>query len=471
MGFRTRILIALLALLPLSIAAKWVGWGDSAVCLLSAGAILPLAVWLSTATEEIALSLGPTVGALLNALFGNAAELIITLTALRAGLVEIVKASITGTVMANLLLALGLAMTAGGIGRREQRFAPVVARVNGSAMTLALVAILLPSLAALSSGQSSAGDGIPGSASESFSIFVAWVLLAVYGLTLVFSLGTHRSLYDVAEVDLGTSSGTASGTASGASSGTAFGTASGACIDGDPNSRGSNSSGASIAAGAAVAGDGGSVEDGIGARGSGEAGLAAERPAPHQGELKPPLLPWLAVLLGATAGLTVASEQFVGVIETVSEGLGLSAVFTGVVLLPLLSGFSEYVSAVSMARRNKMDLSVSVVLGATLLVALLVVPVLVLSGPLLGHPIDLRFDLYELIAIVTAVALSNLVSLDGRSDWLEGVLLLAAYVILAAGFFYAAPPIATAAIATAPIATAPIATAAIATAPAAPLLP
>jgi Ca2+:H+ antiporter len=461
MGFRTRILIALLALLPLSIAAKWVGWGDSAVCLLSAGAILPLAVWLSTATEEIALSLGPTVGALLNALFGNAAELIITLTALRAGLVEIVKASITGTVMANLLLALGLAMTAGGIGRREQRFAPVVARVNGSAMTLALVAILLPSLAALSSGQSSAGDGIPGSASESFSIFVAWVLLAVYGLTLVFSLGTHRSLYDVAEVDLGTSSGTASGTASGASSGTAFGTASGACIDGDPNSRGSNSSGASIAAGAAVAGDGGSVEDGIGARGSGEAGLDAERPAPHQGELKPPLLPWLAVLLGATAGLTVASEQFVGVIETVSEGLGLSAVFTGVVLLPLLSGFSEYVSAVSMARRNKMDLSVSVVLGATLLVALLVVPVLVLSGPLLGHPIDLRFDLYELIAIVTAVALSNLVSLDGRSDWLEGVLLLAAYVILAAGFFYAAPP----------IATAPIATAAIATAPAAPLLP
>jgi Ca2+:H+ antiporter len=457
MGFRTRILIALLALLPLSIAAKWVGWGDSAVCLLSAGAILPLAVWLSTATEEIALSLGPTVGALLNALFGNAAELIITLTALRAGLVEIVKASITGTVMANLLLALGLAMTAGGIGRREQRFAPVVARVNGSAMTLALVAILLPSLAALSSGQSSAGDGIPGSASESFSIFVAWVLLAVYGLTLVFSLGTHRSLYDVAEVDLGTSSGASSGTAFG----TAFGTSSGACIDGDPNSRGSNSSGASIAAGAAVAGDGGSVEDGIGARGSGEAGLDAERPAPHQGELKPPLLPWLAVLLGATAGLTVASEQFVGVIETVSEGLGLSAVFTGVVLLPLLSGFSEYVSAVSMARRNKMDLSVSVVLGATLLVALLVVPVLVLSGPLLGHPIDLRFDLYELIAIVTAVALSNLVSLDGRSDWLEGVLLLAAYVILAAGFFYAAPP----------IATAPIATAAIATAPAAPLLP
>jgi Ca2+:H+ antiporter len=372
MGLRNLFAFGLLALVPLSLLADRLGWGATAVCLLSAGAILPLALWLSTATEAISISLGPTVGALLNAVFGNAAELIITLTALRAGLVEIVKASITGTVMANLLLALGLAMAAGGIGRKEQRFAPVVARVNGSAMTLALVAIVLPSLAALSSGQGSGGDGIPGSGSESFSIFVSWVLLAVYGLTLVFSLGTHRSLYDVAEVEL-----------------------------------------------------------------AGDSSAAA---AEHGGGANPPLLPWLAVLLGATAGLTIESELFVGVIETVSEGAGLSAVFTGVVLLPLLSGFSEYVTAVTMARRNKMDLSVSVALGATLLVALLVVPVLVLSGPLLGHPIDLRFDLYELVAIITAVALSNLVSLDGRSDWLEGVLLLAAYAILAAGFFYQASP-------------------------------
>jgi Ca2+:H+ antiporter len=370
MGLRNLISLALLALVPLSLVAERLGWGDVTVCLLSAGAILPLALWLSTATEEISISLGPTVGALLNAVFGNAAELIITLTALRAGLVEIVKASITGTVMANLLLALGLAMATGGIGRKEQRFAPVVARVNGSAMTLALVAIVLPSLAALSSGQGSGGDGVPGSGTESFSIFVAWVLLAVYGLTLVFSLGTHRSLYDVAEVELGPG-------------------------DGDGS-------------------------------------------APHGEAHRPPLLPWLAVLLGATAGLAVESELFVGVIETVTERVGLSAVFTGVVLLPLLSGFSEYVTAVTMARRNKMDLAVSVALGATLLVALLVVPVLVLSGPLLGHPIDLRFDLYELVAIITAVGLSNLVSLDGRSDWLEGVLLVAAYVILAAGFFYEA---------------------------------
>ena len=362
MGLRNRIALALLALVPISIAAERLGWGETAVFFTSAAAILPLAVWLSTATEELSLILGPSVGALLNALFGNATELIIALAALRAGLVDIVKASITGTLMANLLLALGLSMVVGGIGRREQRFQPVVARVNGSAMTLAVIAILIPSLAALSSGQGSGGEGVPGSGTELFSQFVAWILLIVYGLTLLFSLGTHRTLYEVAEVDLGQES-------------------------------------------------------------------SAHRP---------PLLPWLLVLIGSTAALAYESELFVGVVEHVTERVGLSAVFTGVVLLPLLSGFSEYVTAVTMARKDKMDLAVSVALGATLLVALLVVPTLVLTGPLLGHPIDLRFNLYELVAVITAVVVSNLMSLDGRSDWLEGVLLLAAYSILAAGFFFQA---------------------------------
>ncbi len=367
MGLRNRIALALLALVPISIAADRLGWGETAVFWTSAAAILPLAVWLCTATEELSLILGPSIGALLNAVFGNATELIIALVALKAGLVDIVKASITGTVMANLLLALGLSMVVGGVGRAEQRFQPVVARVNGSAMTLAVLAILLPSLAALSSGQGSSGEGIPGSASELFSQFVAWILLIVYGLTLVFSLGTHRTLYDVAEVDL--------------------------------------------PAHAASAGP------------------------------RPPLLPWLLVLIGSTAALAYESELFVGVVEQVTERLGLSAVFTGVVLLPVLSGFSEYVTAVTLARKNKMDLAVSVALGATLLVALLVVPILVLSGPWLGHPIDLRFNLYELVAVVAAVLVSNLVSLDARSDWLEGALLLAAYFILAAGFFFQSAPI------------------------------
>ena len=367
MTLRTKIALGLLVFLPLSIAAETLAWGEGAVFLTSMLAIIPLAIWLSTATEELSITLGPSIGALLNAVFGNATELIIALVALKAGLVEIVKASITGTLMANLLLALGLAMVAGGIGRKEQTFQPVVARVNGSAMTLAVVAILLPSLAALGDG-SAGGDAVIGSSRQSFSVFVAWILLLVYALTLLFSLRTHRTLYEVAEVDL---------------------------------------------------------EDEL-------KGEHAHRP---------PLLPWMAVLVGATAGIAYASELFVGVVEHVTEGVGLSPLFTGVVLLPLLGGAAEYLTAVTMARKNKMDLSVSVALGSTLLVALLVVPILVLVGPLLGHPLDLSFEIYELVAVGTAVVVSNLVTLDGRSDWLEGVLLLAAYLILAAGFYFESAPI------------------------------
>ena len=374
MKLRQIVALLLLLFVPLSALAERLHWGDGAVFVLAVLAILPLAVWLSTATEELSLALGPNIGALLNALFGNATELIIALTALKAGLVVIVKASITGTVMANLLLALGLSMLVGGIGRKEQTFQPVVARVNGSAMTLAVLAILIPSLSSLDPLQSTAGN-------EAFSRFVACLLLLVYGLTLVFSLRTHRSLYEVAQVELGVEGAEAGGVA-------------------------------------------------MDAAGEGEL------------EHRPPLLPWLLVLLAATVGIAYESELFVGVVETVSEGVGLSAMFTGVVLLPLLGGVAEYITAVSMARRNKMDLAVSVALGSTLLVALLVVPVLVLVGPALGHPLDLSFNPYELVAIAMAVLVSNLASLDGRSDWLEGVLLLAAYLILAAGFFFQSPSIA-----------------------------
>lgn len=302
MTFRRVASIGLLAMVPVSVAAEAQHWGDLAVFITSALAILPLAIWLSTATEELSLVFGPSIGALLNAVFGNATELIIALVALKAGLVDIVKASITGTVMANLLLALGLSMLVGGIGRQEQEFKPVVARVNGSAMTLAVLAILIPSVAVLSGGQAA-------ESTEPFGAFVAWVLLGVYALTLLFSLRTHRGLYEVAEADLGE----------------------------DP----------------------------------------AHAPNPWL---------WLTVLVAATVALAYESELFVGVIETVTEGFGLSALFTGVVLLPLLGGTAEYLTAVSMARKNKMDLSVSVALGSTLLVALLVVPALVLIGPLLGHP-------------------------------------------------------------------------------------
>jgi Ca2+:H+ antiporter len=151
---------------------------------------------------------------------------------------------------------------------------------------------------------------------------------------------------------------------------------------------------------------------------------------------KPNLKLWLGVLIAATLGIAFESEIFVGVVEEATAGLGLTPFFTGVILLPLVGGAAEYVTAVNVAIKNNMDLSVSVAMGSSMLVALLVAPLLVLVGLAIGQPMDLSFNLFEVVAVAVAVTVANLISLDGRSNWLEGVLLLANYVILGAAFYF-----------------------------------
>jgi Ca2+:H+ antiporter len=347
---------ALLVFVPVSIAAETLHWGTMPVFVTSALAIIPLAIWLSTATEEVAVVTGPAIGGLLNAVFGNATELIIGLVALKAGLIDIVKASITGTIISNLLLAMGMSMFFGGLRFKEQEFAPIVARVNGSSMTLAVIAVLLPTMAFYSAGQV---ESLP---IRELSITVAGVLMLVYVLTLVFSLKTHSYLYEVGLVEL--------------------------------------------------------EEEG------------------HDPAHKPNLYLWLGVLLASTLAVAYESEMFVGVVEEATKGLGLTPLFTGVILLPLVGGAAEYVTAVGVALKNNMDLSVSVAMGSSLLVALFMGPLLVLAGLFFGQPMDLSFNPFEVVAVGVAVVIANLISLDGKSNWLEGVLLLATYVILAAAFYF-----------------------------------
>lgn len=363
MPTKNLISIGLLIFVPIAIAADKLEWGALTVFGLSAIAIVPLAIWLSTATEEIAVSLGPAIGGLLNAVFGNATELIIAIVALKEGLVDIVKASITGTIVSNLLLVMGLSMFLGGLRYKEQEFKPVVARVNGSTMTLAVIAIVLPATVITTS------NVIEQSAIENLSLFVAAVLIIVYAFTLLFSLKTHSYLYDVSVVEL----------------------------EGD------------------------------------EATAATPEHGEHD---KPNLWLWVGVLVAATVGVAIVSEIFVGAVEEATAGLGLTPLFTGVILLPLVGGAAEYVTAVRVALKNNMDLSVSVAMGSSLLVALLVAPILVIIGYVIGQPMDLNFNLFEVVAVAIAVIIANLISLDGRSNWLEGMLLLATYAILGAAFYF-----------------------------------
>ncbi|MBD3883155.1 calcium/proton exchanger [Phormidium tenue FACHB-886] len=356
MSIKNIISFGLLLFIPISIAAEKLGWGALTVFITSAIAIVPLAIWLSTATEEVAVVAGPSIGGLLNAVFGNATELIIALVALREGLVDIVKASITGTIVSNLLLVMGLSMLLGGLRYKEQEFQPVVARVNGSTMTLAVTALILPALVVSTSGVNELEI-------SEISMAAAAILVLVYILSLVFSLKTHSYLYDVGVADL-----------------------------------------------------------------EGEAAPANEH--------KPNLWFWLGVLAVSTIAVAFESEIFVGAVEEATAGLGLSPLFTGVILLPLVGGAAEYVTAVRVAVKNNMDLAVSVAMGSSLLVALLVAPILILVGRVIGQPMDLNFNLFEVVAVTIAVLLANLISLDGRSNWLEGVLLLATYAILGVAFYY-----------------------------------
>ncbi len=347
----TLVLFSILILVPLSIAAKFLNWGETAIFFTSAAAIAPLSVCLATSTEKIALVTGPTLGGLVNALFGNATELIIAVVALRKGLVNIVEASITGSILGALLLLLGLAMLSGGLRYKEQVFRPIRARVNGISMTLAVTAIAVPSMVINTSNL------VDPLAIHNLSLVVATILIIVYALTLLFSLKTHSYLYQVSHLE------------------------------------------------------------------------AIEEETPN-------LWLWLLALSASTVAVALESELFVSVVESETTRLGLTSLFTGVILLPLISDIAGYVTVIRLARQNKMDLVMATISGDSLLIALFVAPVLVFIGQAIGQPIDLNFNLFQVIAVAIAVAVTNLICFGGRSNWLDGTLLLATYLVLGVAFYY-----------------------------------
>lgn len=356
MSTKNIVLFVLLLFIPVSVAAHFLEWGELIVFITAGLAILPLAAWMGTATEEIAVVVGPSLGGLLNATFGNATELIIALVALNAGLIDVVKASITGSIISNLLLVMGFSMLLGGLRYKEQTFQPIVARVNAASMNLAVIAILMPTAMNYTS------EGINEETLQNLSIAVAVVLILVYALTLLFSMKTHSYLYDV-----------------------------------------------------------------------GVAETEEEEETPHA---KPNMMLWVGVLLVCTLLVAIESEMLVDSLEVATSQLGLTALFTGVILVPIVGNAAEHATAVTVAMKNKMDLSLSVAVGSSMQIALFVAPVLVIAGRILGKPMDLDFKPFELVAVVVSVLIANSISSDGKSNWLEGTLLLAAYTVLGFAFYF-----------------------------------
>ena len=356
---KNTIFLILLLFIPVSIAGHFLDWGATVIFITAAVAIVPLAAYMGEATEEIAVVVGPNLGGLLNATFGNATELILAFIALKEGLVGVVKATITGSIVSNLLLVMGFAMLLGGLKYKEQDFQPTAARLNASSMNLAVIAILLPTAVEYTS------SGIGQTTLQHLSVAVAVVLILVYGLTLLFSMKTHSYLYDV-----------------------------------------------------------------------GVAGIEEEGGSETETKEKVNLPFWIGVLLVVTIGVAVESELLVSSLEEATSELGLTALFTGVILLPIIGNAAEHATAVTVAMKNKMDLSVSVAVGSSMQIALFVAPVLVIAGWVIGQPMDLNFNPFELVAVTVAVLIANSISSDGNSNWLEGSLLLATYAVLGLAFYF-----------------------------------
>jgi Ca2+:H+ antiporter len=346
---RIRFIDALL-IVSLLAAAAWALQASAVpVFLLACVGLIPLAEQMGAATETLAARAGPRVGGLLNATLGNAAELIITLVAIREGYLELAKASITGSIIGNLLLVLGLSLLVGGIKNGPQRFSSETAGRYATLLALAVVALIVPSLF----GQSA---GSPDSAHvEYLSLGVAAAMMVIYVLSLVYSLNDRNGVLPP----------------------------------------------------------------------------PVEQPAQPQGSWRGALIR----LALATAGVVVLSEILVGVIEPVIAASGISEFFLGIILVPVIGNVAEHFVAVDVAVRNHLELSLEVALGSCLQIALLVAPLLVFASLGMGHPLTLVFNTFEVISVIAGVVVVALIAEDGRSNWLEGSVLLAVYAILAWAFF------------------------------------
>jgi Ca2+:H+ antiporter len=346
----------LLAFVPVLLAAqKLKPEAHTLLFVLSVLAIVPLAALLSHATESVAAKTGDTVGGLLNATLGNLTELVIALAALRAGQYTLVKASIAGAIVTNTLFMLGASFLLGGLKHHVQEYDRTSARLQASLLFLATIAILVPS--AVSEADSAAGLAFTGKLSVSLSV----LLIAAYGLGLLFSLNTHRELFGGAQ-------------------------------------------------------------------------------HAETGEAPWPMGLALATLAGVTVLVALVSEVFVESVQQAAVAFGMTAAFVGFIVVALVGGAAEMASALSGARKNRLDLSVGIALGSASQIALFVAPMLVLLSYVIGPvPMSLQFWPGAVVMMIIATMTASLVTNSGRSAWFVGVLVLMVYLIFAMTL-YLLPP-------------------------------
>lgn len=339
---------ALLIFVPIALIAELAHANPMLVFIAAALAVVPLSGILGDATEELAGRTGPRIGALINATLGNAAELIITVLALREGLYDLVRASITGSIIGNILLVAGASLIVGGLKHGTQQFNRRDAGLNATLLIVAAMVLAVPSIFSFAIEPNRANV-------DTLSLLTAGLIIIVYVLSLVFGMTAKHA---------------------------------------EPVTRG---------------------------------------PAhvPHF-----PMRTAIVLLIVSTVLIALMSEFLVGAVEPMVKQIGISELFVGVILVPIIGNVAEHVVAIEVAAKNKMDLTMGIAVGSSLQVALFVAPLLVFISLFFGRVLDLEFTNFEVIALLASSIIAAFVSLDGETNWLEGVLLVALYLILAVAFFF-----------------------------------
>jgi Ca2+:H+ antiporter len=332
--------------------------------------LIPLAKLIGDSTEHLASHYGATLGSLLNVTFGNAAEIIIAIVAINAGLLELVKASITGAILGNILLIFGLSIMTSGFKFKEQFFNKENVSMQASMLFLAIIGLTIPTI--LASTGLNTEDELNQIKIQFLSDALAFLLLAVYVAGLIFTFFTHKHLFTSRLVN--------------------------------------------------------QDDNGIAIKGKNLQQLEIHKEWSKKKSF---------LLLGLSmAGVIVISEILVGSIEVVTAEFGFGELFVGAIIIGIVGNAAEHSSAIFLARKGKMDLSIGIAAGSGTQIALFVVPILVISGILLNRPFNLVFTVFEIASVLLAAIILNLIAHDGKSNWFEGVMLMAVYLIIAIGFFF-----------------------------------
>ena len=366
---KSSILYLLIIFTPIAVALEFVHADHIIIFVIAAIALIPLAKLIGDSTEHLSIHYGASLGSLLNVTFGNAAEIIIAIVAINAGLLDLVKASISGAILGNILLIFGLSILAGGFKYKEQFFNRENTGLQSSMLFLAIIGLAVPTVLANTVNLEDGGSvNVESQVSiQILSDVLAFLLLAVYIAGIIFTFFTHKQIFT------------------------------------QPVSREHHR----------------------------EEKESKENHITHWSKKKSFLLLGLSM-----AGVIVVSEILVGSVEATTEEFGFGELFVGAIIVGIVGNAAEHSSAIILARKGKIDLSIGIAAGSGTQIALFVVPILVIAGIIMNKPFTLVFTLFELATIFLAAIILNLISHDGKSNWFEGIMLTVVYIIIAIGFFF-----------------------------------